>query len=211
MADEELDKGTDAASTQDEGQKAWDEPETQTDDDAAAETDTEVTETAEVAEDTEDDKDDSKSAAEKDAAEASKAEKNAKADESADESADDSDAASDEKEADDDDDDLDLPMDKIDALLSATSTDKKAMTPQLRRVAQRQAENSKRVEETIKGTKANPAWFVPLFCFLMILGLAWAVVYYLTSKYPIPGIGAWNLLIAFCIVMVGFIMTMWWR
>ncbi|MDF7640000.1 cell division protein CrgA [Bifidobacterium sp. ESL0784] len=110
-----------------------------------------------------------------------------------------------------DDDDLDLPMDKIDALLSATNVDKKSMTPQLRRVAQRQAENSKRVEETIKGTKANPGWFVPLFCFLMILGLAWAVVYYLTSKYPIPGIGAWNLLIAFCIVMVGFIMTMWWR
>ncbi|WEV68464.1 cell division protein CrgA [Bifidobacterium sp. ESL0769] len=126
----------------------------------------------------------------------------------------DSDDSSDSDESgqeDDDDDDLDLPMDKIDALLSATSTDKKSMTPQMRRVAQRQAENSKRVEETIKGTKANPSWFVPLFCFLMILGLAWAVVYYLTSKYPIPGIGAWNLLIAFCIVMVGFIMTMWWR
>lgn len=167
MADEELDKGTDAA-TQDEAQKAWDKPDTQADDDA-----TETTESDDTAAD------------QKDADEAG------------------------QKESDDE--DLDLPMDKIEALLSADNTDKKSMSPQLRRVAQRQAENSKRVEETIKGTKANPSWFVPLFCFLMILGLAWAVVYYLTSKYPIPGIGAWNLLIAFCIVMVGFIMTMWWR
>lgn len=198
MADEELDKGTDAAATQDEAQKAWDEPGTQKDGDAvdAAESDGKANEKKDV--------DVADASAE--AAEAS--EKSDESDES-DKAADD--AADSDDDSDSDDDDLDLPMDKIDALLSATSTDKKAMSPQLRRVAQRQAENSKRVEETIKGTKANPSWFVPLFCFLMILGLAWAVVYYLTSKYPIPGIGAWNLLIAFCIVMVGFIMTMWWR
>ncbi|WEV46710.1 cell division protein CrgA [Bifidobacterium sp. ESL0690] len=197
MADEELDKGTDAAAKKDEAQKAWDEPETQKDDDAAeaAESDVKVTDEKDAAKDADDD-------------EAKPADKDS----------DDAAGATDEKDADtksdsddDDDDDLDLPMDKIDALLSATSADKKSMTPQMRRVAQRQAENSKRVEETIKGTKANPSWFVPLFCFLMILGLAWAVVYYLTSKYPIPGIGAWNLLIGFIIVMVGFIMTMWWR
>ena len=71
--------------------------------------------------------------------------------------------------------------------------------------------NNRRVEETIKGTKSNPRWFVPLFCALMIIGLIWAVVYYLTSDYPIPNIGAWNLAIAFAIIMIGFIMTMWWR
>ena len=57
----------------------------------------------------------------------------------------------------------------------------------------RQAENTRRVEESIKGTKSNPRWFVPLFCALMIIGLVWAVVYYLTTDYPIPHIGAWNL------------------
>ncbi|WEV75421.1 cell division protein CrgA [Bifidobacterium sp. ESL0800] len=196
MADEELDKGTDAAATQDEAQKAWDEPGTQTDDDAVAETGTaDEKEGAAKGQEGADD------ASSKDASSAS--------DESG--VSDDSDTSDTSDGDDDDDDDLDLPMDKIEELLSATSADKKSMTPQMRRVAQRQAENSKRVEETIKGTKANPGWFVPLFCFLMILGLAWAVVYYLTSKYPIPGIGAWNLLIAFVIVMVGFIMTMWWR
>ncbi|WEV41965.1 cell division protein CrgA [Bifidobacterium sp. ESL0682] len=178
MADEELDKGTAAASTQDEAQKAWDEPETQTDNDAV---DDEKESAAQVSDDSDD----------------------AKADDFAE--------TDDADQEEIDDADLDLPMDKIEELLSATSADKATMTPQMRRVAQRQAENNKRVEETIKGTKANPGWFVPLFCFLMILGLAWAVVYYLTSKYPVPGIGAWNLLIAFGIVMVGFIMTMWWR
>ena len=110
----------------------------------------------------------------------------------------------------DNDDDLDIPMDRVEAVLNATA-DKDSLSPQMQRMMNRQAENTRRVEETIKGTKSNPRWFVPLFCALMIIGLVWAVVYYLTSDYPIPQIGAWNLAIAFAIIMVGFIMTMWWR
>lgn len=107
-------------------------------------------------------------------------------------------------------DDLDIPMDRVEAVLNATA-DKDSLSPQMQRMMNRQAENTRRVEETIKGTKSNPRWFVPLFCALMIIGLVWAVVYYLTSDYPVPNIGAWNLAIAFAIIMVGFIMTMWWR
>ncbi len=107
-------------------------------------------------------------------------------------------------------DDLDIPMDRVEAVLNATA-DKDSLSPQMQRMMNRQAENTRRVEETIKGAKSNPRWFVPLFCALMIIGLVWAVVYYLTSDYPIPNIGAWNLAIAFAIIMVGFIMTMWWR
>lgn len=107
-------------------------------------------------------------------------------------------------------DDLDIPMDRVEAVLNATA-DKDSLSPQMQRMMNRQAENTRRVEETIKGTKSNPRWFVPLFCALMIIGLVWAVVYYLTSDYPIPNIGAWNLAIAFAIIMIGFIMTMWWR
>ena len=109
-----------------------------------------------------------------------------------------------------DDDDLDIPMDRVEAVLNAT-VDKDSLSPQMQRMMNRQAENTRRVEESIKGTKSNPRWFVPLFCALMIIGLVWAVVYYLTTDYPIPHIGAWNLAIAFAIIMVGFIMTMWWR
>ena len=109
-----------------------------------------------------------------------------------------------------DDDDLDIPMDRVEAVLNAT-VDKDSLSPQMQRMMNRQAENTRRGEESIKGTKSNPRWFVPLFCALMIIGLIWAVVYYLTSDYPIPNIGAWNLAIAFAIIMIGFIMTMWWR
>ena len=116
----------------------------------------------------------------------------------------------DANETDEADDDYGVSMDKVQAVLNATA-DKSEMTPQMQRMMNRQAENTRRVEETIKGTKSNPRWFVPLFCALMIIGLVWAVVYYLTSDYPIPNIGAWNLAIAFAIIMVGFIMTMWWR
>ena len=109
-----------------------------------------------------------------------------------------------------DDDDLDIPMDRVEAVLNAT-VDKDSLSPQMQRMMNRQAENTRRVEESIKGTKSNPRWFVPLFCALMIIGLVWAVVYYLTTDYPIPHIGAWNLAIACAIIMVGCIMTMWWR
>lgn len=118
----------------------------------------------------------------------------------------------DANETDEADDDYGVSMDKVQAVLNATA-DKPEMTPQMQRMMSRQAENTRRVEETIKGTKSNPRWFVPLFCALMIIGLIWAVVYYLSPNgtWPIPGIGAWNLAIAFAIIMVGFIMTMWWR
>lgn len=103
-----------------------------------------------------------------------------------------------------------VPMDEVEAVLNATA-DKAALSPQIQQMMQRQAENRRRVEESIKSTKANAAWFVPLFCTLMVVGLIWAVVYYLNPVLPIPGIGAWNLVIALVIVMTGFIMTMWWR
>ena len=109
-----------------------------------------------------------------------------------------------------DDEDYGIPMDKVEAVLNATA-DKASLTPQMQRMMQRQAENTRRVEESIKGTKSNPRWFVPLFCAFMIIGLIWAVVYYLTGNYPIPGIDAWNLAIALGIILIGFLMTMWWR
>lgn len=115
-----------------------------------------------------------------------------------------------EDEDEDEDEDFGIPMDKVEAVLNATA-DKAALTPQMQRMMQRQAENTRRVEESIKGTKSNPRWFVPLFCTFMIIGLIWAVVYYLTGNYPIPGIDAWNLAIALGIILIGFLMTMWWR
>ena len=125
------------------------------------------------------------------------------------------DAAKSENAADEtaaEDENYSVDMEKVEAVLNATA-DKATLTPQMQRMMSRQAENTKRVEETIKGTKSNPRWFVPVFCALMIIGLIWCVVYYLSpsGSWPIPNIGAWNLAIGFALIMIGFLMTMGWR
>lgn len=98
-------------------------------------------------------------------------------------------------------------------MLNATA-DKATLTPQTQRMMNRQAENTKRVEETIKGTKSNPRWFVPLFCAFMIIGLIWCA-WCTTSPRPVPGrfrtSVRWNLGIGFALIMIGFLMTMGWR
>lgn len=99
---------------------------------------------------------------------------------------------------------------KINELLAEDN--EKNLTPQMRRIVQREKEQSRRVEKSIEGTKTNPTWFLWIMCGLMILGLIWIVVYYLTGgEWPIPKIGNWNLLIGFGIMLVGFLMTMWWH
>lgn len=60
--------------------------------------------------------------------------------------------------------------------------------------------------------KPNARWFVPLMVGLLLLGLLWIVVYYLSQQlYPIPKINAWNLAIGFGIMLSGFAMTTRWR
>lgn len=65
--------------------------------------------------------------------------------------------------------------------------------------------------DSVKSAKSSPTWYPWLFSIIMIIGLMWAVVYYLTGAYPIPHIGAWNLCISFVTILVGFAMTMAWK
>lgn len=58
----------------------------------------------------------------------------------------------------------------------------------------------------------NPVWFKPVMFGFMLLGLVWIIVYYLSSStYPVPSLGAWNILVGFGIMFVGFLMTTRWR
>lgn len=58
----------------------------------------------------------------------------------------------------------------------------------------------------------NPRWWAPVMVALLVLGLVWIVVFYITDRlYPVPGIGLWNLGIGFAIAMAGFVMTTRWR
>ena len=60
----------------------------------------------------------------------------------------------------------------------------------------------------------NPVWFKPLMFGFMLLGLIWIVLYYVTSanlQLPIPALEQANIFVGFGLVLVGFMMTPWWK
>ena len=48
---------------------------------------------------------------------------------------------------------------------------------------------------------------------LMLIGLAWIIVFYVSGevKLPVPELDNWNILVGFGILFVGFLMTTRWR
>ncbi|WP_245851767.1 cell division protein CrgA [Mobilicoccus massiliensis] len=65
---------------------------------------------------------------------------------------------------------------------------------------------------TASGPKPNPSWYVPLMLGLMIIGLVWIVVFYLTAgSFPVEAWGNWNLAAGFGLIIAGFLMTTNWR
>ena len=68
-------------------------------------------------------------------------------------------------------------------------------------------------QETAKGEDApNPVWFKPVMFGFMLVGLAWIIVYYVSqNSWPIPALGAGNILVGFGIMFIGFLMTTRWR
>ncbi|TCD54344.1 cell division protein CrgA [Alloscardovia theropitheci] len=95
--------------------------------------------------------------------------------------------------------------------LKKTLDNPDSLNSSVQAAVKRTEEETRRVEKAVKQTKSNPVWFVPLFSFFLVLGLVWVIVYYIQSGYPIPGIGTWNLLIGFAIMMVGFVLMMFWH
>lgn len=63
-----------------------------------------------------------------------------------------------------------------------------------------------------KVEKGNPRWLVPTMLGLLVLGLLWVVVTYITqTQWPIPGLRNWNLVIGFTLIIAGFGLTTRWR
>lgn len=77
----------------------------------------------------------------------------------------------------------------------------------------RSGKHDEQLAEYGEGESApNPVWFKPIMLGLMILGLLWVIVFYLSNQaLPIPGIAGWNLVIGFGIAFIGFLMTTRWR
>ena len=58
----------------------------------------------------------------------------------------------------------------------------------------------------------SPKWLAPLMVAGFIIGLLWIVVFYIsTTKYPIPHIGAWNMVVGFGFIAFGFSLATRWR
>lgn len=69
-----------------------------------------------------------------------------------------------------------------------------------------------RDDSIAKAPPPNPTWFVPVMLGLMIVGLIWVVVYYLSAgQLPVAAWHNWNLLIGFVFIIAGFLMTTRWR
>ncbi|MDX1882696.1 cell division protein CrgA [Mycolicibacterium sp. 120270] len=71
------------------------------------------------------------------------------------------------------------------------------------------------VSRTPVKVKAGPSsvWFVVFFLSLMVIGLAWLLVFQLASS-SIPflaELGPWNYAIAFAFMITGLLLTMRWR
>lgn len=74
-------------------------------------------------------------------------------------------------------------------------------------------QNPESPREVRSGADApNPVWFKPIMFGLMLLGLVWIIVYYISqSALPIADLGDGNILVGFGIMFVGFLMTTRWR
>lgn len=66
----------------------------------------------------------------------------------------------------------------------------------------------------VQKDQSNPPWLLPTMLTLMLVGLAWIVLFYLTSNranLPIPSIGQWNIAVGFVFIIAGFSLTTRWK
>ncbi len=75
------------------------------------------------------------------------------------------------------------------------------------------AGTDKRITENRGGDDVpNPVWFKPIMFGLMLIGLAWIVVFYVSgTTLPVQQLGDGNILVGFGILFLGFLMTTRWR
>jgi amino acid transporter len=77
-------------------------------------------------------------------------------------------------------------------------------------------ELKKALKEQQDAKRLNPKWLLPLIFALMIVGLLWIVIFYLTASttsygWPIPSIGNWNIGVGLAMILAGFVLTTLWK
>ncbi|MDU0937650.1 MAG: cell division protein CrgA [Dermabacter sp.] len=78
--------------------------------------------------------------------------------------------------------------------------------------AEAETRRSRRAQESAaEAYKPSPAWLVPTAVTLLILGILYMVVYYISSaQFPLP-IGDWNLAVGIGILLAGGGLLTFWR
>jgi hypothetical protein len=81
-----------------------------------------------------------------------------------------------------------------------------------RKVIDKHSHEAEVVVHTPAAPLESPKWLAPAMVAGFLIGLFWIVVFYVTQTvYPIPGIGAWNMVIGFGFIGVGFTLATRWR
>jgi hypothetical protein len=81
-----------------------------------------------------------------------------------------------------------------------------------KKVEERRAHNQEVHVETPHAPLESPKWLAPTMVTAFLIGLFWIVVFYVSeTRYPISGIGAWNMIVGFSFIGVGFSLATRWR
>lgn len=60
--------------------------------------------------------------------------------------------------------------------------------------------------------KESPRWLAPLMVAAFLIGLIWIVIFYISgTKYPVPNVGSWNMVLGFIFVGFGFVLATRWK
>jgi len=82
----------------------------------------------------------------------------------------------------------------------------------LRKKVQAQHAHEEQVHAVETPLAESPKWLAPVMVTNFLLGLVWIVIFYVSqTRFPISGIGAWNMIIGFSFIAVGFSLATKWR
>ena len=81
-----------------------------------------------------------------------------------------------------------------------------------KKIVEQRAHAQDVVEHASHAPMESPKWLAPTMVGFFLVGLFWIVTFYVTqTRYPMPGIGAWNMVVGFGFIGVGFSLATRWR
>jgi formate/nitrite transporter FocA (FNT family) len=81
-----------------------------------------------------------------------------------------------------------------------------------KKVKEHHIAEAKVVTQTHHEPEESPKWLVPAMLAGFLIGLAWIVTYYVSAtKYPVPSLHAWNMVVGFGFIAVGFSLATKWK